>query len=112
MIREASGSVRELPTDPDLALGVIDPIDYQTRSLTLSEGDQLVLYTDGVTEAFNGSGQMYGEARLKALLAKPELLGAESCVGALFEDVVAFAGGHPQSDDITVAVLNLKGAGA
>ncbi len=107
MIREASGAVRELPTDPDLALGVIDPVDYLTRSLNLGEGDQLVLYTDGVTEAFNGAGEMFGEARLKALLGGSGLLGADRCVGSIFEQVETFANGHPQSDDITVAVLNV-----
>jgi sigma-B regulation protein RsbU (phosphoserine phosphatase) len=86
---------------------VIDPVDYQTRSVSLAEGDQLVLYTDGVTEAFNAAADMYGESRLRDLLAAPDRIDAASRVEQVFADVVAFAAGHPQSDDITVAVLNI-----
>jgi sigma-B regulation protein RsbU (phosphoserine phosphatase) len=107
MIRVADSDVRELPSDRELALGVIDPVDYQTRSVSLAEGDQLVLYTDGVTEAFNAAADMYGESRLRDLLAAPDRIDAASRVEQVFADVVAFAAGHPQSDDITVAVLNI-----
>jgi len=106
-IRRATGGVEEIPSERDLALGVIDPVDYPTASRMLAPGDQLVLYTDGVTEAFNGSDQMYGEAKLVELLQRAEGQPAPELVRSIFDDVVAFAAGHAQSDDITVAVLDI-----
>jgi sigma-B regulation protein RsbU (phosphoserine phosphatase) len=106
-IRRQGGGVEEVPSERDLALGVIDPIDYPTGRLMLAPGDQLVLYTDGVTEAFNGAGQMYGEARLLDLLREADRRSASELVREIFDDVSAFAAGHPQSDDITVAVLDI-----
>jgi sigma-B regulation protein RsbU (phosphoserine phosphatase) len=106
-IRRAAGGVEDIPSERDLALGVIDPVDYPTASRMLAPGDQLVLYTDGVTEAFNGSDQMYGEAKLVELLQRAEGQPAPELVRSIFDDVVAFAAGHAQSDDITVAVLDI-----
>lgn len=107
LIRRPGGALVEVASDPELALGVIDPVDYPTRSLTLSPGDQLVLFTDGVTEAFNASRAMYGEAGLRSLLEAPSERDAGQLVAAIFDDVSAFAAGFAQSDDITVAVLDI-----
>lgn len=106
-VRRAVGAIEEIPSARDLALGVIDPVDYPTASMMLAPGDQLVLYTDGVTEAFNGSDQMYGETKLVDLLRHADGQSAGALVRVIFDDVVAFAAGHAQSDDITVAVLDV-----
>jgi len=64
-----------------------------------------VLYTDGVTEAFNPADEAYGTERL---IAEVEAHGggpAAALVERIFHSVTTFAGTAPQSDDITLAVL-------
>jgi sigma-B regulation protein RsbU (phosphoserine phosphatase) len=64
-----------------------------------------VLYTDGVTEAFNPEGQMFGDERLHALVRQHADGNAHTLVTQIFDSVIEFAGTAPQSDDITLAVL-------
>ncbi|MEN9775634.1 MAG: hypothetical protein RL322_2704 [Pseudomonadota bacterium] len=109
-IRSHSGRVAALASTQNLAIGVIEPVDYVTMSHTLEAGDQLVLFTDGVTEAFDANDNMFGDARLVGLLSSADRRSASELVDLIFEEVVEFASGHPQSDDITVAVLNVASA--
>ncbi len=67
-------------------------------------GDRLVLYTDGVTEAFNAAEEAYGAARLIAELNAHGDEAAAALVEHICQSVTVFAGAAPQSDDITLAV--------
>jgi sigma-B regulation protein RsbU (phosphoserine phosphatase) len=75
---------------------------YECHSLTLEPGDALLLYTDGVTEAFDRKSEMYGPDRLTddlaALIDEP----AQDVVNGIYHAVENFADGEPQSDDITM----------
>jgi len=98
------GSRSELAAH-DIAVGILENRVYATHSLDLSPGDRLFLFTDGVTEAFSPTHELFGEARLEALLdAMPK-----ASVGEMVEKVVtevdAFAAGFDQSDDITCLAL-------
>jgi sigma-B regulation protein RsbU (phosphoserine phosphatase) len=87
-----------------VVLGVDPGAAYAPGTLALEPGETLVLYTDGVTEAFNAANEPFSEARLCAVLAKHGRSCAETveAVAAAVED---FVGGTPRSDDIAVLAL-------
>lgn len=94
-----------------LPLGLIAGGSYDTFSFDCSAHDKLLLYTDGVTEALNEDGELYGESRLEAAANANSGLQSEALVSAVRSDVASFVQGAEQSDDITVLVLEgLDGA--
>jgi len=109
MIRRTNGTVEMLTEAAGLVLGMF-PATYEQASAQLAPGDTLVLYTDGVTEAFNVDVQMYEEARLVERVRADGGAGAPALVASIFDSVIGFSGAAPQSDDITVAVLSWAGA--
>jgi len=88
-----------------MALGVVENIVYKEDQLTLAPGDLCFLYTDGVTEAENGTGQLYGDNRLISLLDQHRDLAASELINTIRSDVITFAAGFPQSDDITMLAV-------
>ena len=97
-----SGQSEFLPMEPDLAAGIISGVLPATQSVELRVGDTLVFYTDGVTEAFNAAGQLYGEAKLLEELGRADHRTAAETTAALLKSVRAHAGEQPQSDDIAI----------
>ncbi|MGD9787890.1 MAG: SpoIIE family protein phosphatase [Sulfuricellaceae bacterium] len=85
-------------------LGVFKEARYAVRETQLQTGDVLVLYTDGVTEAGDATGMLYGEARLEALLKRVAGQTAEAICQAVVGDVEAYRHGERQ-DDVTLLVL-------
>ena len=86
-------------------MAFLDSVKYSARTMRLSRGDTLFLYTDGVTEAMDTHGSLFGESRLKdALRAVPEPDPRTVC-GVVRAVVAAFSEGLPQSDDITVLAV-------
>lgn len=71
-------------------------------------GDEVLLYTDGVNEAYSASEDEYGNDRLKAFVGLHPETSAEDMVRALRADVAAWAEGVDQSDDVTVLVMEYK----
>ena len=103
-------SLRRLTGGGGPPLCSVDGFPYQPASFRLERGDTLCLITDGVTEATGPGGELYGRARLEALLGG--LGGAVSAaeVGeAIRRDVVAFTGGSEPSDDMAALVLRYTG---
>ena len=109
LLRRANGHVEMLTSAAGLVLGMF-PASYDEDTVQLAPGDTLVLYTDGVTEAFNVDVQMYEEARLVERVRDDGGATAKGLVTAIFDSVIGFSGAAPQSDDITVAVLSWSGA--
>ncbi len=103
----AGGLSRLGPTG--LPLGVFSEGDYVSHTLRLAPGDTLVLYTDGVSEAFNPSRQQYGIDRLAGLLEKHRGLSPKELVDAVQEDVKQFCSGGAKTDDVTVMALRRAG---
>jgi phosphoserine phosphatase RsbU/P len=93
------------------ALGFEPGLEFERCELTLRDGDALIFYTDGVTEAFNPQGECYGSERL--LGDAGELAGqvGPSLASGLLQKVRAFAGTAPQSDDIAILALRVGRAG-
>lgn len=91
------------------ALGVIEDMPYRAMALDLMPGDDLLVYTDGVTEAHNPQNVLYGEPRLFGI-AEPGMQGDPAgFVDRLFDDITEFVDGAAQSDDITVFALHYAG---
>jgi sigma-B regulation protein RsbU (phosphoserine phosphatase) len=104
-VRRADGAVEVLGGAVGLVLGVVPGIVYPEHALQLLPGDRLVLYTDGVTEAFNAADEAYGAERLIAEVKVHGDGAAAALVERICRSVTIFAGAAPQSDDITLTVL-------
>jgi phosphoserine phosphatase RsbU/P len=104
-LRRASGTVEVLNGAGGLVLGVMPEVAFPDHEVQLRHGDRLVLYTDGITEAFNSAAEAYGNERLVAELQAHGDGAPGSVVDGICQSVAAFAGTAPQSDDITLTVL-------
>ncbi len=105
LVVHADGSSAELPLTGGIALGLIPDLDYDNKSVTLAPGDLIVMYTDGVTEAFDEQGNQFGTQRLQEVFAGAEPTDVQAANRSVFEAVEKFAGDTPQSDDITCVTL-------
>jgi serine phosphatase RsbU (regulator of sigma subunit) len=86
-----------------VALGIAAGERYEEVATTLGAGDAVVIYTDGVIEARRDQ-ELYGAARLDAVLAAHAGAPAEEIAAAVLEDCRAFAGGELQDDCAVVVV--------
>jgi sigma-B regulation protein RsbU (phosphoserine phosphatase) len=102
---EPRWAVRNLGT----ALGLEPGLQFERTELQLREGDALLLYSDGVSEAFNPQEECYGSQRLLADLEALSDQSAPAMATGLLQKVRGFAGSAPQSDDIAILVLKLAG---
>ncbi len=98
-----------LETTPDFILAGWDGFKYKKYSLNLKKGDMLFLYTDGVTEAQDVNGQLYGESRLHKYINSLEHFDVTDICNKIMADVHAYAGKAEQSDDITMLCLRYNG---
>jgi serine phosphatase RsbU (regulator of sigma subunit) len=105
-VRRADGAVEALSGAVGLVLGAMPGIVYPDHTLQLFAGDRLVLFTDGVTEAFNPRNEAYGAERLIAEVKAHGDGAATALVESICRSVTIFAGDAPQSDDITLTVLS------
>jgi len=88
-----------------IALGALADIELENQQLTLNPGDCLVLYTDGVTEAFNFHDEMYGEERLIRILRSAIGKNARFSLETIEVDLDEFRGDAPLSDDTTILTI-------
>jgi phosphoserine phosphatase RsbU/P len=99
------GVVEDTKVESGLVAGFLPTITYTPVTLTLAHGDALVLVTDGVTEAFGPTGEMFGSHRFATSLADGGQAPLETVVDRVFAAVDTFAATTPQSDDITVLAV-------
>ena len=104
VLRKHANEVEELAKG-GIALGALPDIHLEDRTLTLDMGDCLLLYTDGVTEAFDMDDQMYGTERLIALLQSACGSSAHQVLSRLDEDLLAFRKTAALSDDTTILAV-------
>ena len=102
------GSVRSLESGGTV-LGAFPDSAYEEERLDLLPGDVLVFYTDGVSDAQNGDGEMFGEERLLELVRKVREKSAGEIRQAVLETVSAFVHRAPQFDDITLVAIHAAG---
>jgi phosphoserine phosphatase RsbU/P len=83
-------------------------VDIPATTVPLMHGDLIIMYTDGVTEAFNEKDACFGEEGLIASIARNRSRPVQEIMAALLEDIRQFCGNAPQSDDITLIVIRVK----
>lgn len=88
-------------------LGIFPSGVYGDTILELGPGDQLVFYTDGLTEATNSEGREFGERRLIELASQHLRLSAEQLLEKIVREVTRFCAGDFQ-DDLTMVVVSVK----
>ena len=104
LVKRADGSVEWIRGNVSLVLAAMEGVPYRSERFSIRPGDRLFLYTDGVTEAMNGSAELFGEPRLEAVLRSAGPKPAEDVQQALH----AFVTGAEQSDDITMLSFAFK----
>jgi sigma-B regulation protein RsbU (phosphoserine phosphatase) len=105
----SSSGIHQVEMTNGLALGVLNDFSFQSKKIQLKKGDQLLLYTDGVVEAFDLGETAYGEEKFENFLHQSLNLPVETIIKKLFADVADFVNGAPQSDDITLLGITYKG---
>ena len=89
-------------------VGILESADFEEGSLALAPGDRVLFYTDGINEAANERGELYGEERLCQLMdSLPPQLSARDTIERIFEGVRGFLNGTEAGDDMTVMVLRV-----
>ncbi len=107
ILRHANGAIETLEVG-GMPLGIRSATNYETASLELKPGDALIFFTDGVVEAFNESGEEFGNERwLSAIRNLPDW-DAQQSLQYLMKGVDEFVGATRQSDDITCLVFRSK----
>lgn len=110
LLRAATGRFETLePTGP--ALGLICGAAFDEAEVTLENGDLLVLYTDGVTEAIDGEEVEFGEERFRATVQRLRDAPVAGIIDGILADVTAHVDGAPQFDDITLIVIRATTSG-
>ena len=109
IIRKPDGSLEEFPDEIiGVPLGVVDGFPFDIAMREIGPGETVVIYTDGVSEAMNAAGDLYGTDRIRELV-KQESGNTQKLGTAIRADVKKHASGHPQNDDITLMVFGRNG---
>jgi len=90
-----------------LILGVKRKVDFEEKQTQLREGDILLLYTDGITEAASPSGELFGEERLCTLLGECHGMTPHQIVDHLLMRVRAFSGAQSLTDDVSLVIMKV-----
>jgi serine phosphatase RsbU (regulator of sigma subunit) len=107
LILRTTGTVEEagIPGQP---AGAFPKTQFETRTTHLAPGEAAIFYTDGVTDARNAEGELFGEERLKELVSTCTGLDAESIADAVEQRVIDFQGYQNARDDIVILVLRVS----
>jgi sigma-B regulation protein RsbU (phosphoserine phosphatase) len=103
-----TGTASLVQTEGDtFPLGILEDAEYQETRLQLSPGDKVIFYTDGIVEAMNEQGEMFGFDRLQEVVQSSHSMPAESLLKAILDEVKQFAGSTAQHDDLTAIVVRV-----
>ncbi len=104
-LRRRDGAFEELP-NTGVPLGILDEATHtQAGPITLDSGDIVAIGTDGIWEAHNAAGEMFGKARLRDVLSACAERPAQQIYDAVVDAVNQFRGTEPQEDDITLVII-------
>ncbi len=110
LLRRPAGDIQPLAEEQTrLPLGVVEGSEYPQHTQKLAAGESLTLFTDGITEAMNGRGELYGPQRLLNCLSKAPV-GVTALGPAILGDVKSFVGDRSQSDDMCLVCLGFEGS--
>jgi len=107
LFRSATGKIEWLIPDAYF-LGMFDFASYPSRDLRLDKEDILVVYSDGLTDAENPHGEMFGEKRLLDIIQQEAPSGSQAVEQKFLREIENFTEGRPQTDDITFLVIEIS----
>ncbi len=108
LVISKAGSVRRLDQGGPI-VGLFEMAKFEEETVTLTPGDWLIVFSDGVSEAMSATGDEYGDDRIVRCVEANASLQPRQLLEALFADVRLFAKGAAQSDDITGMVIRYGG---
>ena len=111
LLKRFGGGFEYLKTRAGFVLAGMEGVRYRVGEITLSAGDRMFLYTDGVTEATNTEDKLYGEERLIEFMNQNSNAEATELLPALKANIDKFVGDAPQFDDITMLMFDYKPKG-
>jgi sigma-B regulation protein RsbU (phosphoserine phosphatase) len=101
--RASSGSIDEWPST-SLVLGAFDFVTFEAMPVELGPGDLVFVYSDGLTEAENVNGDMFGDDRVKEIIQREGSFGVTRVHEAVIASIGEFTRGRDQTDDITIVI--------
>ncbi len=107
LIRRETDRKLEVLCKGSMPLGILENVTFVDHTVTLMPGDTLLMYTDGITEAFSGT-EIFGEERLHQALLKPDFPGASIILDGIDAELMAFRGSSQPSDDVTALAIYRK----
>jgi sigma-B regulation protein RsbU (phosphoserine phosphatase) len=108
LLRELEGTVRPLATENGVAIGIDALVEYQLCESYMAPGDTLVLFTDGITEAEDENGKLWGTERLTALLRAASDDHPTALIKQIVDTVSAHASSYHATDDLTVMAVRFS----
>jgi phosphoserine phosphatase RsbU/P len=100
LLQRCGGGIEELPSGGGF-VGVRSNVTFPRFEAALDAGDNLLLYTDGLLDATCANGELFGEERMRAAIARPDL--SEPASATLVRSLSDFVGqGHALTDDTTI----------
>jgi sigma-B regulation protein RsbU (phosphoserine phosphatase) len=108
-IKRENGAIERLDQLHGPVIGAMEGMTYREENLLLNNGDLLLMYTDGVTEAMNAEGKLFSEKRLADFLTPQSFVSVEAMVDNTVAVVEEFQGQADQADDITVLAVQFHG---
>lgn len=111
LVRRRNGQLDPLESQ-NFPVGLLPEAEYQSGRTTLMPSDCVVIYSDGVSEAANSADELFEESRLRRIIEEFKGETVEEMADAIRDAVKAFTEGAPQSDDITLLIVQHKGASA
>lgn len=104
LFRSATGRIEKLFSEHNF-LGMFDSASYESRTLRLDQGDILVVYSDGFTDAQNPQEEMFGQERLRRIIRQEAPFGSHALEETFLKAIEEFTQGVAQTDDITFLIV-------
>lgn len=108
LIRKVNGSYKKYSTTQSTAVGIFEDIKIGQEELQLDPGDELILFTDGITEAMNSKEEFLGIAGVEGIVQNLGLPNPKNDALTILDSVHSFARNAKQHDDITILVIDYK----
>jgi serine phosphatase RsbU (regulator of sigma subunit) len=104
LVIRSDGSVDDLP-ESNFPLGFFPKVKFEANQIRLRPDEYVLIFSDGVTEAQDAAHDMFGEGRVKSLLAGGNVPSTQAVCDRVVEAIRVFVGSAPQADDLTLLVL-------
>lgn len=112
LIRRRTGQYEELTVNFGLPLGIMDDSKYEQVTIPIEPGDRLLMYTDGIVEAFNDQKKLYGNERLEAVMKGSMDVSSDDLLDVVLDDLENFIQRpidiEPLEDDVTLLLIDFK----